>query len=211
MFNKHLAKGSQVPDQVMSEVVSSASRLTIADMISARPRTLSELSKAAGISVQGVLKHLTRLDSLGLLEEMKVSLPGVRKAYSLKGAMIGDFGIDDLMVVKFSRRTKVASETAASRPGLEVLGEESIMLRRRVREQVRRAGRMIEELYENQEELEKALSTMNLPAEDLLVLQVLYSEESRADAERVLAEEYGIPDPGRTIERAASKVRRTAR
>ena len=57
---------------IYDEMVSSVMRLVIADLLSIRPRPLSELAHETGISVQGVLKHLKKLAAMGVLRETEL-------------------------------------------------------------------------------------------------------------------------------------------
>ncbi len=136
--------------KALEEVVSSKARLRIADLISVRPRTLRELADLTGISVQGVLKHLSRLEKLGLLSETKVdggALP-IRKVYSIKGVRIGDFSHGDLTVVKVTASTERPAHSEEPLRELESLAADALVQKRRVRDQTRRLGRMIDELVE---------------------------------------------------------------
>ena len=56
----------------IEEIASSRARLTIASLLSSRPRTLGELAEVTGMSVQGVLKHLKKLAEKGIVKEWKM-------------------------------------------------------------------------------------------------------------------------------------------
>jgi len=197
-----------VPRDILPEVVSSRARLKIAHLVSERPRGLGELAVATGISVQGVLKHLRKLKSLGLVEEESVRASGlaVRKVYTAKGAKLGDFSTGDLTLVKLSRKSSTVFDAPDHPPDLEYLAEEAIMQRRRVQDQARRLGRMIDELFEDESRIKTALESMDLTDTERLILEVLFSEESSEEGERVLLERFGLQNGQRSIERALLKA-----
>ena len=92
----------------IDEVLVQGARLKIADAVSIRPRTLTELADLTGISVQGVLKHLKRLAQLGLIEERKApaSVTKARRVYVARSASVGDYSAKDLAIVKLSKATR---------------------------------------------------------------------------------------------------------
>ena len=194
---------------LLPEVVSSRTKLRVADLVSTRPRTLGELAAATGISIQGVLKHLKKLEGLGLVEEKSVRGPDLtaRKVYAAKGARLGDFSAGDLMLVKLSRKPSAPAEEPDRPLDLEYLAEEAILRRRRIRDQARRLGRMIDDLVEDESRIEVALESMDLSDTERLILRVLFTEESLREGERVLLEHFGLQDGKRSIEKALSKAR----
>lgn len=193
----------------LPEVVSSRARLKVADLVSIRPRTLGELAAATGISIQGVLKHLRKLEELGLVEETSVRGPGltVRKVYLAKGARLRDFSTGDLTLVKLSGKPSAPAEEPDRPLDLEYLAEEAILQRRRVRDQARRLGRMIDDLVEDESRIRVALESMDLNDIERLILQVLFTEESLEEGENVLLEHFGLQDGKKSIEKALSKAR----
>lgn len=195
---------------LLPEVISSRARLKIADLISGRPRGLGELAAATGISAQGVLKHLKRLEDLGLVEEQDIRAPGlaVRKVYAAKGARLRDFSTGNLTLVKLSREISATAEGPDRAPDLEYLSEEAILQTRRVRDQARRLGRMIDDLFGEEARIRAALESMDLSDTERLILDVLFSEESIEEGERVLQEHFGLKDGRGLMERALAKSRR---
>jgi predicted transcriptional regulator len=190
-------------------VISSRTRLKIADLVSTRPRTLGELAAATGISIQGVLKHLKKLEGLGLLEEKSVKSPvlAIRKVYATKGARLGDFSMGDLTLVKLSGKPSAPLEEPNRRLDLEYLAEEAILRRRRVRDQARRLGRMIDDLVEDESRVKATLESMDLSDTERLILQVLFAEESLEEGERVLSEHFGLQDGKKSVEKVLAKAR----
>ena len=197
-------------NDILPEIVSSGSRLKIADLLSIRPRTLKELSYMTGISVQAVLKHLARLQKLGLLEERKVSTKGVRKVYRLKAARVGDFSVGDLSVVKLTRSDPPRTKSSRPAADLEYFAEDSVLLRRRVKDQAKRLGRTIDELVDNQAALDSVLDSLKVSDTDRLILQTVFTEETMADAEKALARHHGLGDARKSIDKAMAKAKRSA-
>lgn len=191
-------------------MVSSRARLRIAALVSARPRSLAELAAATGISIQGVLKHLTKLEELGLVEEENLRSPAfaVRRVYTAKGVKLGDYSAEDLTLVKLSENPSALAEEPDRPFDLEYLAEEAILRRRRIQDQTRRLGRMIDDLVEDESRLKVALESMDLSDAERLILRVLFTEESLEEGERVLVEHFGLRDGKRSIEKALSKARR---
>src|SRR2546426_11210586 len=89
----------------LESITSSHHRLMIGQLISTRPRTLRELAERTGISIQGVLKHIEKLNELGLMEETTLRRPkylAVKKAYTTGGSNLRDFSRGNLMIVNLS-------------------------------------------------------------------------------------------------------------
>jgi predicted transcriptional regulator len=199
-----------VNQKAMEEVVSSKARLRMADLISVRPRALRELADLTGMSVQGVLKHLARMKSLGIVSETKVnggSLP-VRKVYAIKGVRIGDFSHGDLTVVKVTSASERSAQSDDPIGELESLAADALVQRRRIRDQTRRLGRMIDELENTQSRIGGLVGGLGSADEDRLLLHAAFTEESLEDAERSLAEHYGLREPKRALEKALSRARK---
>jgi predicted transcriptional regulator len=190
-------------------IVSSRVRLKIADLLSIRPRTLKELADITGISVQAVLKHLEKLDSLGVLDERRIDAAelAVRKVYYITGVHVGDFSLGDLTIVKLSRTEQPpARGRKAGRQELERLAEDSLVQRRRIREQARRLGRMIDDLVATEGRLNGLIESLRMKDGERLMVHTFFTEESMEEAESSLKEHYGVTDARRAIERALGKV-----
>lgn len=199
--------------ETIAELISSRSRLRIVDLLSRRPRTLKELSILTGISVQGVLKHLNKLDEMGLVREksFKGSELPIRRTYFLKGSRIRDFSLDDLTIVKSTPAYDGDLNFKRQYVDLERLAEDSIVLRRRVKDRARRLGRTIDDLVDVETRLVGFIESMDLDEEDRLVLLTAFTEETLQDAEEVLRDVHGMPEPRRSIERALAKAKRNAK
>ena len=192
----------------LDEILSSGVRLKIADALSRRPRTLGELAYITGISVQGVLRHLRRLEKLGLVEERRLSsgVPKARRVYASKGAIVEDFSTGDLTVAKAIENRPDGRGTKRQATDPENISAEVLLLRRRVKEETKKLGRLIDEVAASQNELEAALASMPLSEVERLILEVILTEETIEDGVKVLSRFYGIEDR-RSIDEALAKAR----
>ena len=197
------------PDQ-LGEVLSSKVRLKIAGALSVRPRTLNELADLTGISVQGVLRHLRRLQELGLVEEKKLAAkaPRARRVYASKVTALGDYSSGSLTIVKATDKWDGRARGTRSTPDLEQMAVELLIQRRRIRDEAKHLGRMIDELADDQEALMSYLDRMKLSSEERLVLEVIFTEETLEEGERALARYYGLGDR-RSIDKALAKAKRS--
>lgn len=195
------------PD-VLDEVLSSNVRLAVEAAIAVRPRTLGELASISGITVQGVLRHLKRLEELGLVEERKLPIRTLkaRTVYAARGELVGNYSTPDLTVVKPTERIPPRTSQDGD-PDPEKMAAEVIVLRRRVKDQARKLGRTIDELVDEQEALRSGLDALTLTVEERLILEVVLTEETLDDGFRVLSRFYGIEDR-RSIDKALAKVKR---
>jgi DNA-binding transcriptional ArsR family regulator len=193
--------------------LSSRTRLRIADLLSTRPRTLGELAELTGVSIQGVLRHLRKLVDMGLVEERSVSAKGVnvRKVYLAKGVRVGDFSVGDLTVVKLSRNEAFPASSREPVTDLEYLAEEVLLQRRRIKDQARKLGRMIDTLVDDETKMDGLLRMMDLKESERLVLQTVFTEDSLEEGERVLSRHYGLKDGRRSIEKALAEAKRSAK
>lgn len=198
-----------IADRQKDVLVSSRTRLRIAELISRRPRTLRELAKLTSLSVPGVLRHLEAMDKAGLIEEERLAtrtLP-VRKVYSLKGMKVVDFSVGDLSILKV---TAVNSARRRKPENLEGLAMEILVGRRRIRDKARRLARSIDDQVENEGKLIGGIGDIGLTDEERLILEVLLTEETVEDGVRVLSRFYGVEDR-RSIDEALSKARRNVK
>ncbi len=195
------------PDN-LGEVISSRVRVTIMDAVSVRPRTLAELSHLTGISVQGVLRHLKKLAQLGLVEERKVTpnAPKARRVYSARGAIFGDYSTSGLTVVKPTEMLP-GEQGRKHVVDLERASSEFLVQRRKIRAQVARLGKMIDDLVDDQESLRAALDGLSLSDEQRRIVEVLLTEETMAEGLRVLSRYYGLEDR-RSIDEALAQAKR---
>lgn len=210
MFIKLPSPAGVMKQEALAEVLSSMVRLRIEDALSVRPRTLNELSALTGISVQGVLRHLRRLEEIGLVEERRLapSTPKARAVYAAKSELVGDYSIPGLTVVKATVRG--TPPPRRGRPDLERLSADVLIGRRRVKDQARRLGRAIEGLAMDQAALSAALDGAAFSESERLLLRVLLTEETTDDGVEALSRFYGIDDR-RSIEAALAKAKRDVR
>jgi predicted transcriptional regulator len=193
---------------MIGEVLGSGARLKIADAVSVRPRTLTELADLTGISIQGVLKHLKLLVKLGLVEERKApaSASKARRVYVARSTFVGDYSAKDLSIVKLSRATRTEKRKQARNQDLESLAADLVFQQRRIRDEARKLGKMIDRLVEEGELLNGALEGGSFTDDERLILQALLTEETIEDGVRVLSRYYGIEDR-RSIDKALAKAR----
>ena len=194
--------------ETIDEVLVHGARLKIADAVSLRPRTLTELADITGISVQGVIKHLKRLAKLGLVEEHRApaSVTKARRVYVAQGASVGDYSSKDLAIVKLSRATRPEKKRHAKNQDLESLAADVLFQRRRIRDEARKLGKMIDQLVEEEELLNGALEAGPFTEDERLILQSLLTEETIEEGVRVLSKYYGVEDR-RSIDKALTKAR----
>ena len=149
------------------------------------------------------------LERLGLVEERKVtaSAPKARRVYAAKGAILEDYSSGNLTVAKLVEKRQEDLRYQRQGGGLEGMAAEVLILRRRVKEEAKKIGRMMEEAAQGQEELEAALSRVPLSEEERLILEVILTEETVEGGVRALSRFYGIEDR-RSIDEALAKARR---
>ena len=192
-------------------VVASRTRLKIAHLLSTRPRTLGELAESTHTSVQAVLKHLGKLSQIGLVEELRLTKPkrlGIRKIYRVRKTLIGDYSLGNLMVVNLIQTAR--EETIPSKGGideLERLAGDSIIQKGRIRDQARRLERMIGELAGIESRLKDSIQKLPLNEEEKLVAYVMFTEDSGAEAVKVLSSHYACREPQFAIEEVNGKLR----
>jgi predicted transcriptional regulator len=195
--------------EVLEEVLSSKARLKIMDAVSVRPRTLGELADISGISVQGVLRHLGRLVGVGLVEEegLERAAPKARRVYAAASARVRDYSTAGFVVVKSTEEPGGRARKPRGED-LERSAGELLFKRRRIREEVRKLGRMIDEAADEQEDLAAAISSLPLTPAERLIVRVVLTEDTADDGARVLRRYYGLDDR-RSIERALEKARQS--
>jgi DNA-binding transcriptional ArsR family regulator len=195
--------------KTLDEVLSSSAKLKIENALSVRPMTLAELASTTGITVQGVLRHLKRLAELGLAEEKRLTTRNLkaRTVYAAAGEVIGNHSTSDLIVVKPTR--KLPTGTRAGGPlSLEERAADILLLQRRIKDQAKKLGRLIDELADEREALRSGVEGLRVSPEEGLILEVILTEETLEDGLRVLARYYGIEDR-RSIDIALAKARRS--
>ncbi len=199
---------SEANSRLNEVLLSSQTRLRIAELVSRRPRTLRELARLTSLSVPGVLRHIEALSKAGLIREERVateSLPA-RKVYSLKGLRVMDFSVNDLMILKVAKYD--ASRRAKAARDIEGQALDILLSRRRIREKARRLARSIDELEELETMLAKGIDNLKLTDEERLILLTIFTEDTVEDGERVLTQIQGMKEARRSIDKALAKVKR---
>lgn len=198
---------------VIGEVLSSPTSIRIASLVSARPRTQSELAELTGVSVPAVLKHLRRLEEHGLVMAEKVNDPSItaRRVYLARGQLIGDYSTPGMRVVRAWGGLLPGQSSGMSLQELESLAEDALFQKGRIREQVRKMGRLIDNLLENQAKLAQVVNASKMSLGERLVLQVIFTEEDIKEVERILSRHYGLPQSRRSIDRVILEAKRLAK
>jgi len=205
-----LSETVSVKNRLNETLLSSRTRLRIAELISRRPRTLRELARLTGLSVPGVLRHIEAMSKAGLIQERRVGarmLPA-RKLYAMKGIRVIDFTVGDLSIFKVGVDSPVKEKGSQS---LNALAMDIFVGRRRIKEKAKRLARAIDELVENEEMLAKGIEDLELSNEERLILLTLFTEETADDAERVLTRIQGLQEARRSIDRALAKAKLNVR
>jgi DNA-binding transcriptional ArsR family regulator len=194
------------------ELPLSQTGLKVAQLVSKRPRTLEELADAAGVSIQAVLKHLGRLEKLGLVRARQVrrGTLAVKKLYYPGEASLEGFSTGEFMVVRRSERPPWSGAEGKPLDAMERLAEDAIVQRARVEGEARRLAKSLDALVAQESMLGEILEHMSLDDVDRAALYVAFTEDTREEAARVLSKFYGIVDARRSIDRALAKARRHA-
>ncbi|MGA2198521.1 MAG: helix-turn-helix domain-containing protein [Nitrososphaerales archaeon] len=199
----------------IEDIANSRARLTIASLISSRPRTLGELAETTGISVQGVLKHLKRLSESGILKEK--SLPSgkylrPRKLYYIDTRRVADYSQGGMIVATLGNETSLG-DLKVDDPYTELdrLAQDIILMRRRARELSERMKRMIEEVTENESRIARLIEGLNLSSEEKQIAYLIFGDDRPELARRVLKEHYGCKSPEKAIEDLVEKMTEAGR
>ena len=203
----------------IEEIANSRARLTIASLISSRPRTLGELAETTGISVQGVLKHLKKLSEAGMLKVK--GLPAgrylrPRKLYYIDTRRVADYSRGDMIVATLGDELDDDDTSGTSEPmaaidpyaELDRLAQDIILLRRRARELSIRMKHMTEEVTENESRIAKLIEGLQLSPEEKQIAYLIFGDDRPEQARRILKEHYGCHDPEAAIRDVAEKIGR---
>lgn len=203
-------------------IASSRARLTIASLLSTRPRTLGELAEVTGMSVQGVLKHLKKLEEARLLRERKMKRGRYlkqRKLYFIDNPKVADYSQRDVLVATMGRPRAIGEpgEKTADRSGesslreLDGLAQDVLILRRRVRDLARRTARMVDEVVESESRIATLVSSLGLTDEEEQVARLVYGDDSPETVRQILREQYGCTDPEGAIRDVMKRIRSASR
>ena len=192
-------------------LASSGIRLKIASLLSSRPATLSELAELTGISVQGVLKHLHKIDEGGLLKEE--SMKGARylrqrKLYSIEKRKVADYSEGDFLLAALgSQTTFIPEETKGAYEELDWFAQDILILRRRAKDLSHRLRRVLEEVTENEARIGGLLAGLRLEPEERQIAYLIFTEDSPERAKAILRDHYGCADPTGAINSVSAKLR----
>ncbi len=205
------------PVPSIESLASSRVRLSIALLLTVRPRTLTELSESTGVSIQAVLKHAKKLQEEGLLAETIFATGRHlhrRKLYSMKEGVEG-FARGDMLVAAFtpSEKGMVEAEeargTASGYSLLESLSEEVIFSRASLRESIKKLERTISRVAESQRRLMEAISEQEaLTSEEKHIAYLYFTEDSEIRVKDVLRRHFGCADPETALGDVLAKLGR---
>jgi predicted ArsR family transcriptional regulator len=204
----------------IQEIASSRPRLTIASLISSRPRTLGELAETTGISVQGVLKHLRRLSDAGLVRA--VDLPSgrhlrARKLYRIDSRKVSDYSEGDTIVATLATTEADGEEDRDGGEGrgpddpyaeLDRLAQDVIMLRRRASELSERMNRAMREVARTEVAIAALIDGLDLSPEERQIAYLIFGDDGPEQARRTLRQHYGCLDPEEAIRDVTQRMRK---
>lgn len=200
----------------IEEIASSRARLTIASLISSRPRSLSELAEVTGISVQGALKHLKKLSEAGILEEENMPQGEYlrpRKLYFIRSRKVEDYSQEDVLIATLGRaELEEGSELGRTNRNvyqqLDELAQDVIVSRRRVRELSKRMQRLIEELADAESRVSALISSLDLTRDEKQIAYLIFGDDPPERVSAILREHYGCTDPAAAIREVSQKIRK---
>jgi predicted transcriptional regulator len=196
----------------IEELASSRVRLEIANLLSSRPATLSEMSELTGISVQGVLKHLKKIREQGLLTEESMRSGRYlrqRKLYFMRGHKVADYSEGDLLVASVGRpREDAVQEVDDVYNELDRLAQDIIILRRRAKELSHRMQRVLDEVTEDEARIARLVSGLSLSDDEKQIAYLIFTEDTPERARAILRDHYGCRDPDAALNAVAAKIRR---
>ncbi len=195
----------------IEELASSRIRLKIANLLSSRPATLSEMSELTGISVQGVLKHLKKVRDEGLLTENNMKSGKYlrqRKLYFMQGRKVADYSEGDLLVASVGRPTEdLVRRVGGVYDELDWLAQDIIILRRRARELSHRMRRVLDEVTEDEARISGLVDGLPLADDEKQVAYLIFAEDTPERARAILKDHYGCRDPEAALAAVTAKIR----
>ena len=215
LYKDFPALGLSVPS--IESVASSRVRLSIALLLTVRPRTLTELAEGTGVSIQAVLKHTKKLDEEGLLGETTLATGRHlrrRKLYSMKGKGVEGFSRADMLVAAFTPAGREGGEAEEAKgPGsrylvLESLAEDVIFSRASLRDSIKKLERSVSRLSDSQDRLAKKISGQRtLTSEEKHIAYLYFTEDSESRVKDVLRRHFGCADPDAALADVLAKLR----
>lgn len=195
----------------IEELASSRIRLKIANLLSSRPATLSEMSELTGISVQGVLKHLKKVRDEGLLTENNMKSGKYlrqRKLYFMRGRKVADYSEGDLLVASVGMSTDdLVRRVGDVYDELDWLAQDIVILRRRARELSHRMRRVLDEVTEDEARISGLVDGLPLADDEKQIAYLIFTEDTPERARAILKDHYGCRDPESALAAVAAKIR----
>ena len=202
----------------IEDIASSRARLTIASLLSSRPRTLGELAEVTGMSVQGVLKHLRKLHEAGILKEWNMPRGGhlrQRKLYFIESRKVADYSQNDVLVATLGEATPAETGPVAgpsqgrdTYEELDSLAQDVMILRRRVRELSRKTSRMVDQVVDAESRITALIGALDLTEEERQIAYLIFGDDEPERARAILREHYGCDDPDAAISDVLRRIRR---
>jgi predicted ArsR family transcriptional regulator len=195
----------------IEEIANSRVRLTIASLISSRPRTLGELAEDTGISVQGVLKHLGKLSESGILETRSLHSGRYlrpRKLYYIGTRRVADYSQGDMIIATLGEEARDGEPKADDAYAeLDGLAQDIIVLRRRARELSERMKRTIEQVTESESRMARLIDGLDLSPEEKQIAYLIFGDDRPEQARRTLRKHYGCQNPEEAILGVTRRIR----
>lgn len=199
----------------IEEIASSKLRLKIANLLSSRPATLSELSALTGISVQGVLKHLGKISEQGLLKQENMKggkYLKQRKLYSIERRKIADYSEGDLLVAAAGVSVKEASRKVKDAyDELDWLAKDVIILRSRARDLSHRMQRVLEEVTEDEARISSLIAGLALAEDEKQIAYLIFTEDVPERVAAILSDYYGCSDPKGAVAGVIERIKGAGR
>ena len=195
----------------IEDIANSRARLTIASLISSRPRTLGELAETAGISVQAVLKHLGKLSEAGIVKSK--SLPSgrylrPRKLYYIESRRVADYSRGDMILATLGLRALEGEvEARDAYAELDSLAQDIILLQRRARDLSERMNRLIAEVTEDESRMSRLIEGLKLSPEEKQIAYLIFGEDGPEQARRTLRRHYGCQNPEAAIQGVVARMK----
>ncbi|MDA4117942.1 MAG: winged helix-turn-helix transcriptional regulator [Thaumarchaeota archaeon] len=196
-------------------IASSRVRLTVALLLTVRPRTLTELAESTGVSIQAVLKHTKKLEEEGLLASTILGAGRYvrrRKLYSMKKRVEGASS-ETMLVAAFAPSDRERPDAEATEEPyseylvLERFAEDVVFSRANLRESLKRLERAISRLAESQDTLTRAIvGRRSLTSEEKHIAYLYFTEDSESRVKDVLKTHFGCADPKAALTDVLTKL-----
>ncbi len=177
-------------DEHVFRIALSSVRLRLIELLTRKPRTISELGDALALTTQAVLKHINILEKEGLVEKATIEEggpPGPRNIYRLKAVVESIHGQQAglrwlHLFVKYNGEQKIPTPARPKRPrkvtdAMQEVEVESRLWRRKLRLAQERERRLFREYAALEEERRMLMKTVNFtPVDEVLLAAYLGGE-----------------------------------